>query len=99
MPTLDSFRTFVARTGHTGQSWKRSISALHMPERFSQDARMVSFVAHEHAFRLGHNCVGTDHLVLALLDDHRALALLQNAGVNVDAVRRIIGQRMASEAE
>jgi len=70
-----------------------------MPEGFSQDARMVSFVAHEHAFRLRHNCVGTDHLALALLDDQRALALLQNAGVNVDAVRRIIGQRMASEAE
>jgi len=70
-----------------------------MPERFSQDARMVSFVAHEHAFRLRHNCVGTDHLVLALLDDRRALALLQNTGVNVDVVRRAIALRMASEPE
>jgi ATP-dependent Clp protease ATP-binding subunit ClpC len=70
-----------------------------MPERFSQDARMVSFEAHEHAFRLRHNCVGTDHLVLALLDDQRALALLQNAGVNVDVVRQAIALRMASEPE
>jgi len=70
-----------------------------MPERFSQDARMVSFLAHEHAFRLGHNCVSTDHLALALLDERRALALLQNTGANVDGVRRAIALRMASEPE
>jgi ATP-dependent Clp protease ATP-binding subunit ClpA len=70
-----------------------------MPERFSQDARMVSFLAHEHAFRLRHNCVNTDHLALALLDDPRTLALLQNAGANVDGVRGAIALRMASEPE
>jgi len=70
-----------------------------MPERFSQDARVVSFLAHEHAFRLRHNCVGTTHLVLALLENQRALALLQNAGANVDVVRHAIAQEMASEPE
>src|SRR5262245_8519901 len=99
MPTLDSFRTFVFRSASTVDSWKRSVSALHMPERFSQDARMVSFLAHEHAFRLRHNCVNTDHLALALLDDPRTLALLQNAGANVDGVRGAIALRMASEPE
>src|SRR5262245_43266501 len=99
MPTLDSLRTFVFRSASAVSSWKRSVSVLHMPERFSQDARMVSFLAHEHAFRLRHSCVSTDHLALALLDERRALALLQNTGANVDGVRRAIALRLASEPE
>jgi ATP-dependent Clp protease ATP-binding subunit ClpA len=99
MPTLDSFRTFVFRSNATVPAWKRSVSALHMPERFSRDARMVSFLAHEHAFRSGSNCVVPDHLVLALLDDQRGLAALQNAGANVPALRQAIALRVVSEPE
>ena len=97
MPTLESFRTFVFRSSSTAASWRRSVSALHMPEPFSQGARMVSFLAHEHAFRLHANCVGIDHLLLALLDDHRSLALLQDTGANVGAVRRAIAPRLVPE--
>ena len=99
MPTLESFRTFVFRSASTAPSWKRSVSALHMPEPFGQSARMVSFLAHEHAFRLHANCVGVDHLLLALLDDHRTLALLQDNGANVGAVRRAIAPRVVPEPE
>jgi ATP-dependent Clp protease ATP-binding subunit ClpA len=99
MPTLDSFRTFVFRSASTVPSWKRSVSALHMPEPFSQGARMVSFLAHEHAFRLHANCVGSDHLLLALLDDRRCLALMQETGANVGAVRRAIAPRLVPEPE
>lgn len=99
MPTLESFRTFVFRTASTTPSWRRSVSALHMPEPFSQGARMVSFLAHEHAFRLHANCVGVDHLLLALLDDHHTLALLQDIGANVGAVRRAIAPRLVPEPE
>jgi ATP-dependent Clp protease ATP-binding subunit ClpA len=99
MPTLDSFRTFVRRSASTVPSWKRSVSALDMPEPFSQGARMVTFLAHEHAFRLHADCVGSDHLLLALLDDHRALALLQETGANVGAVRRAIAPRLVPEPE
>jgi ATP-dependent Clp protease ATP-binding subunit ClpA len=70
-----------------------------MPEPFSQGARMVSFLAHEHAFRLHANCVGIDHLLLALLDDQRTLALLQDTGTNVVAVRRAIAPRLVPELE
>src|SRR3954462_5338969 len=99
MPTLDSFRTFVRRNASTVPSWKRSASALDMPEAFSQGARMVSFQAHEHAFRLHSNGVGGDHLLLALLDDHRALALLREVGTNVGAVRRAIAPRLVPAPE
>jgi len=97
MPTLESFRTFVFRSGSTTPSWRRSVSALHLPELFSQGARMVSFLAHEHAFRLHANCVVADHLLLALLDDHRTLALLQDTGADVEAVRRAIAPRLVPE--
>jgi len=70
-----------------------------MPESFSQGARMVSFLAHEHAFRLHASCVGADHLLLALLDDHRTLALLQDTGADVGAVRRSIAPRLVAEPE
>src|SRR4051812_15524366 len=73
MPTLASFRTFVFRSASTVPSWQRSVSAVHMPELFSPRARMVSFLAHEHAFRLHANGVGGDHLLLALPDDRRCL--------------------------
>lgn len=99
MPTLESFRTFVFRGASTVPSWRRSVSALDMPEPFSQGARMVSLLAHEHAFRLHANCVDGDHLLLALLDDHRALALLEETGANVGAVRRAIAPRLVPEPE
>ena len=95
MPTLESFRTFVFRSPATTPAWKRSVSALVMPERFSQSTRLVSFQAHEHAFRSGANCVDTNHLVLALLADDGALAMLQNAGANVPALGRAMALKTA----
>jgi ATP-dependent Clp protease ATP-binding subunit ClpA len=99
MPTLESFRTFVFRSAATVPAWKRSVSALLMPVRFSQRTRMVSFVAHEIAFRSGNNSVETSHLVLALLDDHGALAVLQNAGTDVPALRRAMAPRLGPSPE
>ena len=99
MPTLESFRTFVFRSASTVNPWKGSVSALDMPERFGREARMVSFLAHEHAFRLRRNCVDGDHLLLALLENDRALALLQNSGANADVVRLPLALRMVPELE
>ena len=99
MPTLESFRTFAFRNAATVPAWKRSVSALLMPVRFSQLTRMVSFVAHEIAFRSESNCVDTSHLVLALLDDPGALAVLQNAGADVPALRRAMEQRLMPAPE
>jgi ATP-dependent Clp protease ATP-binding subunit ClpA len=99
MPTLESFRTFVFRSAAASPPWKRSVSALDMPQLFSEGARMVSFLAHEHALRLRANGVGGDHLLLALLDDPRALALLQGSGANVGALRRAIAPRLVPKPE
>jgi ATP-dependent Clp protease ATP-binding subunit ClpA len=99
MPTLESFRTFAFRSAATVPAWKRSVSALVMPVRFSPRTRMMSFVAHEIAFRSGSNCVDTSHLVLALLDDQGALALLRNAGADVPALRRAMEQRLTPAPE
>ena len=96
MPTLRSFRNFVTRAS-TQPAWQRDPSSLHMPDRFSQNARMASFLAHEHAFRSGTNCVDTDSLVLALLDHPRGLAALENGGANVTALRQAILSRKSSE--
>jgi len=70
-----------------------------MPERFSRDSRLLTFLAHEHAFRLHHDGVGASHLVLALLDDDRGLALLKNGGADIDVLRQALGQRMLPEPE
>jgi ATP-dependent Clp protease ATP-binding subunit ClpA len=99
MPTLESFVAFVFRSTSATPTWRRSASALHLPETFSQGARRVSVLAHEHAFRLHADAVGVDHLLLALLDDHRALALLQEAGANAGAVRRAIAPRLLPASE
>jgi ATP-dependent Clp protease ATP-binding subunit ClpA len=68
-----------------------------MFERFTDEARAVVVGAQEEARALGHNYVGTEHLLLGLLRD-RALpagAALARLGVDREAVRadvlRIIG--------
>jgi ATP-dependent Clp protease ATP-binding subunit ClpA len=99
MPTLESFREFAFRSAATAPAWKRSVSALLMPARFSQRTRMVSFVAHEIALQSGSNCVDTSHLVLALLDDRGALAMLQDAGTDVPALRRAMERRLLPAPE
>lgn len=54
-----------------------------MFERFTNDARRVVIVAKEEAEALNHDHIGSEHLLLALLDESsgRAFAILRNAGV------------------
>ncbi|MFI6076368.1 ATP-dependent Clp protease ATP-binding subunit [Actinoplanes sp. NPDC051343] len=60
-----------------------------MFERFTDRARRVVVLAQEEARRLGHNCIGTEHLLLGLLSEGEGVAAkaLQGLGVSVQGVR------------
>ena len=69
-----------------------------MFERFTEDARAAVTDAQRHAVALHHGWIGTEHLLLALLDDRdgRAARVLARFGVTGDwvlgEVERIIGR-------
>ena len=66
-----------------------------MFERFTDRARQVLVVAQVEARALGHNFLGTEHLLLGLLDgDGVAARVLRAEGLEVDEVRQAIAQRV-----
>ena len=92
---------FVDQCRRSGHSWTEISKALGVTkqaadkrfspvtfERFTPRAKTVLRVANEEAKALGHNYVGTEHLLLALFADPEALAAkaLKNAGVTRAAV-------------
>ena len=66
-----------------------------MFERFSKGARAVVSDALEQAGALGHNVIGTQHLLLGLLspDAGAAYQVLHDAGLQADRVRELVRQR------
>jgi ATP-dependent Clp protease ATP-binding subunit ClpC len=60
-----------------------------MFERFTEDARRAVVAAQEESRLLGHNHIGSEHLLLGLLyvRDGTAARVLENAGVTVEAAR------------
>ena len=69
-----------------------------MFERFTDQARRVVVLAQEEARMLNHSYIGTEHILLALIDegDSAAVRALESLGISLDAVRQqveeIIGQ-------
>jgi ATP-dependent Clp protease ATP-binding subunit ClpA len=65
-----------------------------MFERFTTQARHVVVHAQDEARRLGHGYIGTEHLLLALLDptSGTAYAVLSGAGLDSERVRTEIGR-------
>jgi ATP-dependent Clp protease ATP-binding subunit ClpA len=65
-----------------------------MFERFSGAARDVVVRAREEAKRLDHHYIGTEHLLLALLDDQsgRTATVLRRRGLTAAGVRDAIGR-------
>jgi ATP-dependent Clp protease ATP-binding subunit ClpC len=61
-----------------------------MFERFSDRARRVVVLAQDEARNLGHNYIGTEHILLALVDEGHGVAAraLQAMGVSQDAARQ-----------
>jgi ATP-dependent Clp protease ATP-binding subunit ClpC len=60
-----------------------------MFERFTERARKVIILAREEAIRLGHNFVGTEHLLLGLVreGDGLAVAILKKLSVNLATLK------------
>jgi ATP-dependent Clp protease ATP-binding subunit ClpC len=75
-----------------------------MFERFDQRARRVVVRAKEEARMLNHNDIGTEHILLGLIDVGEGVAAkaLESLGISLDAVRQqveeIIGQGQQAPA-
>src|SRR5260370_20671131 len=69
-----------------------------MSERFTDRARRVVVLAQEEARTLNHNYIGTEHVLLGLIQEGEGVAAkaLESLGISLAAVRRpveeIIGQ-------
>jgi ATP-dependent Clp protease ATP-binding subunit ClpC len=66
-----------------------------MFERFTDRARRVVVLAQEQARTFGHDHIGTEHILLALVDEHVggvAAKALESLGITADAVRQQVGQ-------
>jgi ATP-dependent Clp protease ATP-binding subunit ClpC len=72
-----------------------------MFERFTERARKVIILAREEAIRLGHNFVGTEHLLLGLIreGDGLAVAILKKLNVNIGAVKSEIEKIVSAGSE
>jgi ATP-dependent Clp protease ATP-binding subunit ClpC len=66
-------------------------------ERFTDRARRVVVLAQEEARALNHDYVGTEHILLGLLDEKDGIAgqVLLSAGASPDGVRQQVTQLLA----
>ena len=71
-----------------------------MFERFTDRARRVVVLAQEEARRLNHNYIGTEHILLGLIQEgegHAAKAL-DELNINIDSVRSEVCLLYTSDA-
>ena len=66
-------------------------------ERFTQRARRVLSLAHQEAERARQNFIGTEHLLLGLMDEEGGVAgrVLRDLGMTPERVREVV-QRVSS---
>ena len=69
-------------------------------ERFTQRARRVLSLAHQEAERARQNSIGTEHLLLGLMDEEGGVAgrVLRELGMTSDRVREVVGRISGSAA-
>src|ERR687893_1048204 len=67
-----------------------------MFERFTERARKVVVLALREALQLGHNYIGTEHILLGLVRESEGVAarVLSNLDVDPDKVRREVVRRL-----
>ena len=76
-----------------------------MFERFTDNARHVIVLSQEEARKLHHNYIGTEHLLLGLIDvgDGLGVGVLRSLNADpqvvADQVKELVGQGQASTAE
>ncbi len=65
-------------------------------ERFTERARTAMSLAQQEAIRLGHNRIGTEHLLLGLMSESqgRAARALANLGLTLEQVRSAVEARV-----
>lgn len=65
-----------------------------MEPKFSQKVKEIITLAREEALRLGHDYIGTEHLILGMIRDGEGIALnlLRDSGVQLDELRITIEQ-------
>ncbi|HWT27210.1 MAG TPA: ATP-dependent Clp protease ATP-binding subunit [Mobilitalea sp.] len=67
-----------------------------MYDKFTENAKNAINLAREVAYRLSHNYIGTEHLLIGLLEvDGVASAILQENGVSVEKVLELVNQLIA----
>jgi ATP-dependent Clp protease ATP-binding subunit ClpA len=75
----------------------RSVVSGAVFERFSERARQVVVLAQDEARALGHDYIGTEHILLGLLREEEGIGarVLENLGITVEEVRaqvvRVVG--------
>ncbi|MDP1624148.1 MAG: Clp protease N-terminal domain-containing protein, partial [bacterium] len=67
-------------------------------ERFTQRARRVLSLAHQEAERARQNSIGTEHLLLGLMDEEGGVAgrVLRELGMTPDRVREVVARVSAT---
>jgi ATP-dependent Clp protease ATP-binding subunit ClpA len=72
-----------------------------MFERFTRDARRVVELAQIEARELGHNWIGTEHLILALVSEDVGVAthVLEDSGVDAAAYRDLLQATIGTPQE
>src|SRR6266545_2728244 len=68
---------------------ERTFDSMDRFDKFTDRARKVLTLAQDEARRLGHNYIGTEHLLLGLVREGEGIAagVLESLGVNLDKVR------------
>ena len=69
-----------------------------MFERFTDKARRALVLGQEEARLLGHNFIGTEHILLGILrvEDSMAAAIMVEAGLDLDSVRAATVERVGA---
>ena len=69
-----------------------------MNNMFSDRVKRVMQLAREEAARLGHNYIGTEHLLLGIIREGKgsAVTVLVNLGLNLDSIKQSIDDYVAS---
>ncbi|MEU1125840.1 Clp protease N-terminal domain-containing protein [Streptomyces sp. NPDC005899] len=66
---------------------------------YDADARKVLELTFREALRLGHNHVGTEHILLALLEFESGAGVLTGLGIDKETASRAVTEAVAAESE
>ncbi|EHY87821.1 Clp protease N-terminal domain-containing protein [Saccharomonospora azurea] len=92
--------------GVTASAVREAVSSVLPPREdevpelipYDQNARKVLELTFRQALRMGHNYIGTEHVLLALLDDEDGTGPLSGLGLDKDAVERAVVAKVEAAA-